>query len=474
MAPSQLGRIGPRSRSVRGVSYPRGARIVTVHELPTTGLWSAHRGSGGVSASPSTIVAPEESLSAYDIAYQMGAHILDVDALRTSDTVYVAMHDSTVDRTTQGTGAIASIAYADLPLIDMRDECGNGFTPEAVPTVAQILARYGGKVCLSIEAKNGENAVAALAALINEYNLTESVFINCSIGQVAGVGAAVVAAGIYLHVYGLEDAADVSAADAVGAWLIELPHDVGASVITAAQNATNIQRWVTDPIYLRHEQAAMTAGFHGYVSDAVGYLDRVSQDTSLATYIAQQKVAPGWRYTDVAANMPALSADGVPTSWEGVDFRSVMLGNMAWTKPTTYSVTFTVEYGAWVGDTNARTNIRVCCPSDEGTNVDANTRGYVIGLRKTGAMNLWSAPVGYGAATLLSAPNTTAIPDAGATVPLKFDVTPTTIKLTRTDTGATTGTISNTDWRGDYIWIGGATSGNTDHDMTFTAVEITT
>ena len=99
---------------------------VTVNDLPTVNLWQAHRGTGKWHTTPSIMMAPENSMSAFEIAFKAGASLIDIDSSLTADGVPVAMHDSTVDRTTQGTGLVSIYPSHALPLLDMRESTGNG------------------------------------------------------------------------------------------------------------------------------------------------------------------------------------------------------------------------------------------------------------------------------------------------------------------------------------------------------------
>ena len=51
-------------------------------------------------------------------AYEVGADHVEVDIRLTSDGVAVLMHDSTVDRTTDGTGPIANMTLAQVKQLD--------------------------------------------------------------------------------------------------------------------------------------------------------------------------------------------------------------------------------------------------------------------------------------------------------------------------------------------------------------------
>lgn len=70
----------------------------------------AHR--GGV------IDFPENTLYAYYQAAELGAEVLEMDVYQTSDGELVVLHDLTVDRTTNGTGAVGEFTLAELRELD--------------------------------------------------------------------------------------------------------------------------------------------------------------------------------------------------------------------------------------------------------------------------------------------------------------------------------------------------------------------
>ena len=66
----------------------------------------AHRGGGKL--------APEATLAAFRAASAAGADILEMDVRRTADGALVVIHDSLVDRTTDGSGPVASLRLDQL------------------------------------------------------------------------------------------------------------------------------------------------------------------------------------------------------------------------------------------------------------------------------------------------------------------------------------------------------------------------
>jgi glycerophosphoryl diester phosphodiesterase len=59
-------------------------------------------------------VTPPETLLAYQTAIEAGADVLEGDLHATSDGVLVLIHDATIDATTNGTGAVKDMTFADL------------------------------------------------------------------------------------------------------------------------------------------------------------------------------------------------------------------------------------------------------------------------------------------------------------------------------------------------------------------------
>lgn len=104
---------------------------------------------------------PENTLPAFARAVELGAYGIELDVHLSADGVPVVIHDETVDRTTNGTGAVADLTVEQLQALD----AGNG---EPVPTLRQVLDLVSGKIHVNIEIKAGEAGDAVLA-LTGEY-----------------------------------------------------------------------------------------------------------------------------------------------------------------------------------------------------------------------------------------------------------------------------------------------------------------
>lgn len=74
----------------------------------------------------------ENTRDAFRDASNTGAGFWETDVRFTSDNVPVIMHDDTVDRTTNGTGAVADLTYAQIAALRTDDD-------QPVPTLAEIM-----------------------------------------------------------------------------------------------------------------------------------------------------------------------------------------------------------------------------------------------------------------------------------------------------------------------------------------------
>ncbi len=81
--------------------------------------------------------APENTLAGIRTALELGADAIEVDVQASADGVPVLMHDLTVDRTTNGSGDLASLTLEQLQALDTGGE--------PVPTFAQALGLTRGR-----------------------------------------------------------------------------------------------------------------------------------------------------------------------------------------------------------------------------------------------------------------------------------------------------------------------------------------
>jgi glycerophosphoryl diester phosphodiesterase len=91
----------------------------------------AHRGASGY--------APENTFAAFRRAIAMGAGFIETDLQLSRDARFVAIHDATVNRTTNGHGAVHDLTLAELRRLDAGSWFSSEFAGERIPTLEEIL-----------------------------------------------------------------------------------------------------------------------------------------------------------------------------------------------------------------------------------------------------------------------------------------------------------------------------------------------
>jgi glycerophosphoryl diester phosphodiesterase len=105
----------------------------------------AHRGASGL--------APENTLAAFRRALADGADTLELDVTLTRDGQVVVIHDSTLDRTTNGSGPVGDLTLSQIKELDAGAWFGPEFAGERVPTLQEVLDLAGADVLLEVELK---------------------------------------------------------------------------------------------------------------------------------------------------------------------------------------------------------------------------------------------------------------------------------------------------------------------------------
>lgn len=98
--------------------------------------------------------APENTLAGIEAGVLSGAPFIEVDVQRTADGVLILMHDATVDRTTDGSGLVADLTYAEMSQLDAGSWFSETFKGEPVPRLDQAFDLLEGwRGTLVVEAK---------------------------------------------------------------------------------------------------------------------------------------------------------------------------------------------------------------------------------------------------------------------------------------------------------------------------------
>ncbi len=98
--------------------------------------------------------APENSLAAIQYSIVARADMIEIDVQQTRDGAFVLMHDETVDRMTNGSGAIAEMTLAELRALRLRQYQGGSaklLTNYTIPTLEEVMILVYNKVMINLD-----------------------------------------------------------------------------------------------------------------------------------------------------------------------------------------------------------------------------------------------------------------------------------------------------------------------------------
>ncbi len=131
----------------------------TAYTMPAKGL-CAHR--GGMDTHP------ENTIPAFKNAIATGVQMIEFDIQFSKDSALVIMHDGTVDRTTNGSGEVASLTLRQLKQLDAGSKKGAAFKGATIPTLEETLAVMPRNIWLNCHLKGGEALGKAVARIIQQ------------------------------------------------------------------------------------------------------------------------------------------------------------------------------------------------------------------------------------------------------------------------------------------------------------------
>ncbi|GHD79428.1 glycerophosphoryl diester phosphodiesterase [Salinibacterium amurskyense] len=83
--------------------------------------------------------APENTLEAFELGADQGADGMEIDIHATKDGVIVAIHDDTIDRTSNGTGRVSELTFAELRRLDFGTGNAGDYAGALIPTLDEIF-----------------------------------------------------------------------------------------------------------------------------------------------------------------------------------------------------------------------------------------------------------------------------------------------------------------------------------------------
>src|SRR5262245_5873724 len=108
---------------------------------------------------------PENTLLAFELAFDLGADAIECDVQQSRDGELVILHDGTVDRTTDGSGRVAALNFAELRALNAGRRHA---WPLRIPTLDETLAlvrRRGGALNLEIKGESLDECLGTARAV---------------------------------------------------------------------------------------------------------------------------------------------------------------------------------------------------------------------------------------------------------------------------------------------------------------------
>lgn len=144
-------------------SFPLTAQMNNIPVLPKDDndgfVVIAHRGASAY--------APENTHSAFKLAVEMHAEMIELDVLLSRDGIPVVIHDEKLKRTTSGKGKVGDYTLSELKRLDTGSWFDAEFKGESFPTLEEVLSYTKDVIAVNIEIKTeavtdeSENGIVA-------------------------------------------------------------------------------------------------------------------------------------------------------------------------------------------------------------------------------------------------------------------------------------------------------------------------
>lgn len=113
----------------------------------------------------------ENTINAFEKALEYGANYIELDVRKTKDGQLIIMHDSTLDRTTNGTGLLKHHNYDELKTVKTKKY------QSQIPLLSEVIELFNRKIRFMIELKE-EHLHNDIIKLMKKYDLIKESIIS--------------------------------------------------------------------------------------------------------------------------------------------------------------------------------------------------------------------------------------------------------------------------------------------------------
>ena len=210
-----------------------------------------HRGAAGH--------APENTLAAIRKGIELGVDFVEIDVRCTADGILVALHDATVNRTTNGKGPIDRLTLRDVKALD----AGNG---ERVPMLEEVLRVVSGQAGLMLELKV-KGAAQKTVEVVQKAEFKDPVIYASFLHEELGIIRSVDAEASLMALFGRLPQASVARAMKYSPSHVGLRHDTVTRRLVEAFHDEDLLVFVYTTDTIREIQRALSAGVDGIISN---------------------------------------------------------------------------------------------------------------------------------------------------------------------------------------------------------------
>ncbi|MEU5166786.1 glycerophosphodiester phosphodiesterase [Streptomyces mutomycini] len=417
-------------------------------------FYIAHRGSG--------MEYPEHTMAAYEAALTSGVKAIEVSVGVTADGIPVCMHDANLDRTTTGTGPLSDMTYSSLintVSVDLGDILGQGWKPQPMTNLRDVLDRFLGRVVIFLEPKTNA-AVPIVQQMLEDYypNANQSIvwknyYLNLSFPLMKERGFTT-----WSYVDAGTTDAQMDAAFQPDIWGVP-------SAMTDARKAEIVAKGkpvICWEVHRRSQRDTLVGlGVKGMMAAQYKWLSTDYQILKKDNWATAVK-APGDMGRVFYDGTRDMKYSGTGEVYFNVVGESALIGSCSFPAfPTNgYRMTFDMKYEGTV-PTNEHAGVAFGKADDSIYlfNTANKSGGYHMVLRGSGSLELYSHTAGVTSGTSL-ATALSAAPVANQWMSFQIDVTPALVKITRTDVTPNVSVSStNATYRGGYVHISGGNIG---------------
>lgn len=122
--------------------------------------------------------APMNTIPSFQVAINQGVHGVELDVHLSADGELVVIHDFTVDATTDGTGEVEKMTFAELRELDAGAYFDPKYTGTKIPTLKEVFEVMG-NLGINVEIKAATAGIEfKVAELIRHFNAVDRVLVS--------------------------------------------------------------------------------------------------------------------------------------------------------------------------------------------------------------------------------------------------------------------------------------------------------